>query len=186
MPISYQVHLFGCFTGISQLCMICVHTQLWLTLCNPMDCGPPGSSVHGIIPARILESVAISSSRESFWPGDQTCISGIGRQILYHEPPEKPISQVVMFKKKKKKKKAITLSLLFSMYIPHQSMTTHLPSLPSRKLSTIPDSAHSSPFLNPVCTRSLSPNKLSLVFQIASDFLPQLPLLKYLPFDVMH
>ena len=66
MPISYQVCLFGCFTGISQLCMICVHTQLCLTLCNPMDYGPLGSSVHGIIPARILESVAISSFRESF------------------------------------------------------------------------------------------------------------------------
>ena len=66
LPISYQERLFGCFTGISQLCMICVHTQLCLTLCNPMDSSPPGSSVHAIIPARILESVAISSSRESF------------------------------------------------------------------------------------------------------------------------
>ena len=100
MPISYQVCLFGCFTGISQLCRICVHTQLFLTLCNPMDYAPLGSSVHGIIPARILESVAISSFRESFWPRDQTCISGIGRQILDHEPPEKPISHLVILKKK--------------------------------------------------------------------------------------
>ena len=48
---------------------------------------PPGSSVHGILLARILEWVAISSSRGSFWPRDQThvsCGSCIGRQILYH------------------------------------------------------------------------------------------------------
>ena len=45
-----------------------VHTQSCPTLCNPMDCSPPGSSVHGILQARILEWVAISSSRGSFWP----------------------------------------------------------------------------------------------------------------------
>ena len=39
--------------------------QLCLTLCTPMDCSPPGSSVHGISQARILEWVAISSSRGS-------------------------------------------------------------------------------------------------------------------------
>ena len=37
-------------------------TQSWLILCNPMDCNPPGSSVHGIFQARILEWVAISFS----------------------------------------------------------------------------------------------------------------------------
>ena len=37
--------------------------QSCLTLCDPMDCSLPGSSVHGILPARILEWVAISSSR---------------------------------------------------------------------------------------------------------------------------
>ena len=48
---------------------------------------PPGSSVHGISPARILEWVAICYSRGSSWPRGQTqvsCISCIGRQILYH------------------------------------------------------------------------------------------------------
>ena len=43
--------------------------QLCPTLCNPMDCSPPGSSVHGILQARILEWVAISSSRGSSPPG---------------------------------------------------------------------------------------------------------------------
>ena len=42
-----------------------------------MDRRPPGSSVHGIIPSRILELVAISSSRGSSWPRDQTCITSI-------------------------------------------------------------------------------------------------------------
>ena len=45
-----------------------------------MDCSPPGSSVHGISQARILEWVAISSSRGSSWPGDRThlfCVSCI-------------------------------------------------------------------------------------------------------------
>ena len=45
----------------SELTM-CAHTQLCLTLCDPMDYSLPGSSVHGIFQARILKSVAISSS----------------------------------------------------------------------------------------------------------------------------
>ena len=42
--------------------------QSCLTLCNAMDCSPPGSSVHGILQARILEWVAISFSRGSSRP----------------------------------------------------------------------------------------------------------------------
>ena len=49
-----------------------------------MDCSPPGSSVHGISQARILEWVATSFSRGSSWLRDQTHIPCIGRQILYH------------------------------------------------------------------------------------------------------
>ena len=44
--------------------------QLCLTLCNPMDCRPPGSSVHGILQARTLEWVAMPSSRGSSRPRD--------------------------------------------------------------------------------------------------------------------
>ena len=47
------------------LSSVCLVSQLRPTLCNPMDCGPPGSSVHGILQARILEGVAISSLRGS-------------------------------------------------------------------------------------------------------------------------
>ena len=52
-----------------------------------LDCSPPGSSVHGIFQARILEWVAISYPRISFSPRDQTrisCVSCIGRWFLYH------------------------------------------------------------------------------------------------------
>ena len=47
------------------LCMLDKLLQSCPTLCGPMDCSPPGSSVHGILQARILEWVAISSSRGS-------------------------------------------------------------------------------------------------------------------------
>ena len=47
-----------------------------------MGCSPPGSSVWGILQARILEWVAMTSSRRSSWPRDQTHISCIGRQSL--------------------------------------------------------------------------------------------------------
>ena len=62
-------------------------TQSCPTLCNLMDYSLPGSSVHGVLQARILECVAISFSRESSQPTDQTslsCITCIGRWILYH------------------------------------------------------------------------------------------------------
>ena len=66
---------------------VCAQPQSCLTLCDPMDCSLPGSSVHGIFQARILEWVAISYSRESSPIRDRTCISCvscIGKQILYH------------------------------------------------------------------------------------------------------
>ena len=47
------------------------------TLCDPMDCSPPGSSVHGVLQARILGWVAISFSRESSRPRDRTQVSSI-------------------------------------------------------------------------------------------------------------
>ena len=60
--------------------MTCSGIQSCPTLCDPMDYSPPSSSVHGILQARILEWVAISFSRGSSQPRDQSCISC---QILY-------------------------------------------------------------------------------------------------------
>ena len=54
---------------------MCVHAQSCLILCDPMDCSPPGSSVHGILQARVLEWVAVSYSRGSSQPRGQTLVS---------------------------------------------------------------------------------------------------------------
>ena len=56
--------------------------QSCLTLCDPMDCSPSGSSVHGVLQARILELVAVSSSSGFSQPRGWTYISYIGRQII--------------------------------------------------------------------------------------------------------
>ena len=61
--------------------------QSWLTLCDFMDCGLPGSSVYGILQARVLEWDAQPFSRGSSRASGHTCISCvsfIGRQALYH------------------------------------------------------------------------------------------------------
>ena len=58
-------------------------SRVWL-FCDPMDCSPPGSSIHGLSQAVILEWVAILFSRGSFQPRDRTCVSCISRWIPYH------------------------------------------------------------------------------------------------------
>ena len=66
----------------------CMLSHVWL--CDPMGCSLPGSSVHGIFQARILEWVAIYYSRRSSLPKSWilvSCISCTGRQILYHCNP---------------------------------------------------------------------------------------------------
>ena len=69
--------------------------QLYQTLCDTIDCSPPGSSVHGILKVRILEWVAVPSCRGSSWPKDQThvfrssCVAG---GLFTAEPPRKPDS----------------------------------------------------------------------------------------------
>ena len=61
------------------VCVCVLVIQSCLTVCDPMDCCLPGSSVLGILQARILEWVAMPSCRGSFWPRDGTlvlCIAG--------------------------------------------------------------------------------------------------------------
>ena len=74
----------SCLPGLqAPTCFLCLHVarvcaeslQSCPTLCDPMDRSPPGSSVHGILQARILEWVAISFSRGSSWPRDRIHIS---------------------------------------------------------------------------------------------------------------
>ena len=69
------------------VCVCAKLLQLCLTLCDPMDCSLPGSSVHGILQARILKWVDISFSRGSSQPRNRTSIcfvSCIGRWVHYH------------------------------------------------------------------------------------------------------
>ena len=68
-PQSLSEHITSGMFVLAKLLQLCP------TLHNPMDCSPPGSSVHGILQARILEGVTISSSRGSSPPRNQTCIS---------------------------------------------------------------------------------------------------------------
>ena len=65
---------------------VCAHAHMFSRdwLCDGcMGCSPAGSSVHRIFQARILEWVAVSSSKESSPPRNQTCISYTGRRTLY-------------------------------------------------------------------------------------------------------
>ena len=70
---------FMTLAGWLSLLCCCSVSQSCPTLCEPMDCSPAGSSVHGILQTRILEWVAIPFSRGSSWPRDRipvSCIAG--------------------------------------------------------------------------------------------------------------
>ena len=74
------------------VCMLSCFNCVWLFV-TPTDCGPPGSSVHGILQVRILEWVAISCSRGSFQAWDQTHVSCLLHwqvEALPLVPPGKP------------------------------------------------------------------------------------------------
>ena len=77
--IIFSIYLVVCtdrtFTGYMHVCVLLL--QQCPSLCNPMDYNPPGSFIHGILQAGILEWVAGPSSRGSSRPRDQTCISSV-------------------------------------------------------------------------------------------------------------
>ena len=75
------------------VCVCAKSLQLCPTLCDPKDCSLLVSSVHGILQARILEWVAMPSSRASSWPRDQTpvsCGSCITGRFFTIKSPGKP------------------------------------------------------------------------------------------------
>ena len=83
---GFSFCLRGACSGYWKILM-CMHAKLCATLCDPTDCNLPGSSTHGISQARVLEWVAIFSSRGSSQSRERiyiSCISSIGRWILYH------------------------------------------------------------------------------------------------------
>ena len=66
---------------------MCLVTQSCLTLCDPIECNPPGFPVHGVLHARIVERVAIPFSRRSSLPRNRTRVSYIScivKWVLYH------------------------------------------------------------------------------------------------------
>ena len=73
--------------GVMFVCVcvcVCSVAQSCPNFCDPMDYSPPGSSVHGIFQARILQRVAMSYSTGSSQSRDRMHVSFIDRQILYH------------------------------------------------------------------------------------------------------
>ena len=92
-PVTFSSHLCSpppdlCWgpkhkrNSFKAICCCCSVSKLCPPLCGPVDCRPPGCSVHGISQARILEWIAISYSRESSHPRDWTHVSCIGRWVL--------------------------------------------------------------------------------------------------------
>ena len=79
-PASLEQGLAGCYN--LSICCVWLTAQLCPTLCDPMDGSPPGSSVHWILQARLLEWVAIPSSRGSSQPRDQTQFSRIAGRFF--------------------------------------------------------------------------------------------------------
>ena len=80
------IYMCACVSMVLYI-YICTCPSLW----NPMDYSLPSLSVHGIFQARILEWVVLSFSRRSSWPRDRTCISCMGRWILYHCTTQKAL-----------------------------------------------------------------------------------------------
>ena len=90
----YTCSLFGLFFNnwrsyrkcLYIFCCCCLVTESGLTLCDPMDCSLPDSSIHGIFQARIQEWVVISFSRGPSWPMSPALAGG----FFTTEPPRKP------------------------------------------------------------------------------------------------
>ena len=84
---NLQISLLLLVIYLSLLCECTLSRFIRIQLCDPMDCSLPGSSVHGILQARILEGVVKPSSRRSLQPRDRTrasYVSCVGRWVLYH------------------------------------------------------------------------------------------------------
>ena len=119
-PGTQKSQLTFSWVKADSVCVCVLVIQLCLTLCDPMDCSLPASSVHGILQARILEWVAIPFSRGSSWPRNWTWVSHIAGRVFTiwatRETPKtdsKPgkISEIVywMMTSAVEKKKAETL-----------------------------------------------------------------------------
>ena len=77
LRVENSVEMKALVSAIYELYVLCLVIQLCLTLCDPMNCSLPGSSVHGILQTRILEWVVMPFSGGSSQPRDQTQVSRI-------------------------------------------------------------------------------------------------------------
>ena len=111
-PFQYYLRKFWYLLDCGTSCLKVKVAPLCLTLCGPMDCSLPGSSVHGIFQARILEWVAIPSSRRSCQPRDWTQASRTGGGFLTVWATREALKALV--KAIKKKKKDILSDMVFS------------------------------------------------------------------------
>ena len=93
---------------------VCVHAQLHLSLCNPMECSLPVSSIHGIFQARILEWDAIS-----FWPLDKE--EAVSHTWLKSKP-SKPLSKMTAISTPQRKAWIVIAS---DLALPVKSLSTH-------------------------------------------------------------
>ena len=153
---TQQVYVAGC-VGVC----VCTraHTQLCPTPCNLMDWSPPGASVHGNFQARILEWVAISSSKGSSWPRDQThitCISSITpKQLLNDNKNNQSTDELVLLVLSEKKGKRMGKWLLSPSLRPRVGQGPSLPRT-TRFMSGCPNvitnGPHSPPQNVPVLT----------------------------------
>ena len=89
IPLQITIFIYFEYTSRSRIAMLV--TQSCLTLCEPMDCSLPGSSVRGTFQARILEWVAILFSRGSSWPRNWNWVSCIGGRFFITWATGKPI-----------------------------------------------------------------------------------------------
>ena len=99
-PMDFSVNPIFCWSYsflslVYAFAVVVLVSHVWF-FCDPMDCNPPGSPVHGISQARVLEWVAVFSSRGSSWPRDWTPVSCISGAFFTTGPPGKPDS--VMYK----------------------------------------------------------------------------------------
>ena len=110
-------------------------TQLCLTLCNPMDLSPPGSSVHGFLQARILKCVAIPFSRGSSQPRDWSQVSHIAGRFFYHLSLNIREMTSLTFMQKQQQQTLLGLWYMWMKFILLlQKMTTRCQILPSWRL----------------------------------------------------
>ena len=90
LHFHFQIYSYGLHNKPLQVKLLFTHSRLML--CKPMDCSPPGPSVHGILKVRILEWIVMPSSMGSSRHREQTrisCVSCIAGGFFITEPPGK-------------------------------------------------------------------------------------------------